>query len=217
MPGTTRATLALAACIVLLLGTGVVGAFTIDQQKAAGRGGRASAVPTSLPPPPPPPVDLGAIVVPGPTGFDRIPDATLLVGGAADADRLVVERTDQTRARAVFTETGLVSGFVRAWQRPSTSELVTVRLYQFTTPEGAKAYATKVISAMSTAPARTFVVPATTDTTGIDSQVAQGPNRLVYVVERKGRVVAALAATLTPPPEAGFLAPMARSQLSLLP
>ena len=55
------------------------------------------------------------------------------------------------------------------------------------------------------------------DTVGIDSQIPQGSNKLVYVVERKGRLVAAIAATLVPPPETGFLAPLARSQLSLLP
>ena len=38
--------------------------------------------------------------------------------------------------------------FVRAWQKPSTGELVTVRLYQFASPEGARSYADKVITAM---------------------------------------------------------------------
>ncbi len=60
-------------------------------------------------------------------------------------------------------------------------------------------------------------MPATDDTVGIDTQTAQGANRLVYVVGRKGRVVTAIAATVAPPPDAGFLPPLARSQLSLLP
>lgn len=209
---------ALGVCIALLLGTGVAAAFSIDDEEAG------SGRPVRVPPKPgasevqqAPPIDLAAVVVPGPPGFDQIPDARLLVGGAATIDRLVTERTDQVRARAVFAETGLVGGFVRAWQKPSSSELVTVRLYQFADPDGARAYATKVISAMSGSPATTFSVPATTDTVGIDSQIPQGANKLVYVVERKGRLVAAIAATLVPPPETGFLAPLARSQLSLLP
>ena len=212
--------MALATCIVLLLGGGVAGALTVDDREASGPAATtAGAEPT---PPaavavPEPPLDLAAIIVPGPAGFDQIPDGKLLVGGAADVDRLAAERTDEARARAVFAETGLVGGFVRAWQKSATSELVTVRLYQFDTPDGAKAYASKIIAAMSAAPATTFVVPATTDTVGIDTQLAQGPNRLAYVVGRKGRIVAAIAATLVPPPEEGFLAPLARSQLSLLP
>jgi len=213
---------ALATCIVVLLGTGVAAALTVDEQEAAGQDNRIPTVPTSTPPtgelgPRVPPVDLGALVTGGPPGFDQIPDAKLLVGGAADIDRLAAERADQSRARAVFAETGLVGGYVRAWQKPSTGELVTVRLYQFKNAEGAKAYATRVTTAMAAAPATSFTVPATSDTIGIDSQVAQGTNRIVYVVGRKGRVVAAIAATLVPPPESGFLAPFARAQLSLLP
>ena len=210
----------LAVCIVLLLGAGVAGALTVDGDEsatdAAGVGVPAEA-PPAAPGPAQPPVELAAIVVPGPAGFDQIPDGKLLVGGAADLDRLAAERTDEARARAVFAETGLVNGFVRAWQKPATSELVTVRLYQFNTDEGAKAYAAKVVAAMSAAPATTFTVPATTETVGIDTQLAQGANRLAYVVGRKGRVVAAIAATLVPPPEAGFLPPLSRAQLSLLP
>jgi len=211
---------ALAACIAVLLGTGVVAALTIDERPAGGQGrsgGPTTTVPVGQLGPTLPPLDLGSLVVGGPPGFDQISDSKLLVGGAASLDRLAVERADQNRARAVFAETGLVSGFVRAWQKPATSELVTVRLYLFSNPEGAKAYANKVISAMTAPPATRFNVPATSDTIGIDSQIPQGANRLVYVVGRKGRVVAAIASTLVPPPEAGFLPPMARSQLSLLP
>lgn len=209
--------MALGVCIALLLSTGVAAAFTIDDEEAASGVVRVPPKPGAGEVQQAPPIDLAAVVVPGPPGFDQIPDARLLVGGAATIDRLVTERTDQVRARAVFTENRLVGGFVRAWQKPSSAELVTVRLYQFADPDGARAYATQVISAMSGAPATTFSVPATTDTVGIDSQIPQGSNKLVYVVERKGRVVAAIAATLVPPPEAGFLAPLARSQLSLLP
>lgn len=209
---------ALAVCIALLLSSGVAAAFSVENEEAgSGRLVRVPPKPGAAEVQQAPPIDLAAVVVPGPPGFDQIPDTRLLVGGAATIDRLVTERTDQVRARAVFAETGLVGGFVRAWQKPSSAELVTVRLYQFADPDGAKAYATKVISAMSGAPATTFSVPATTDTVGIDSQIPQGSNKLVYVVERKGRLVAAIAATLVPPPEGGFLAPLARSQLSLLP
>jgi len=211
---------ALGVGIALLLGGGVVGALTIDEESP----GEASAltVPASIPPAeavdaPPPPLDLGTVVVGGPPGFDQIPDGKLLVGGAADLDRLAAERTDQVRSKAVFIETGLVSGFVRAWQKPSTAELVTVRLYQFKDADGAKAYATKVVAAMSVPPATTFKVPATDDTVGIDTQVAQGANRLAYVVGRRGKLVAAIAATVVPPPDSGFLPPLARSQLSQLP
>jgi len=210
--------LAIGACIAVLLGAGVVAALTVDEKD--GGGGRSVGVsnqPVAEQGPAAPLIDLAAVVVPAPSGFDQIPDARLIVGGAATTDRLAAERVDQARARAMFTETGLVSGFVRAWQRPSTAEFVTVRLYQFANPDGAKAYAKRVIAAMSAAPATTFTVPATTDTVGIDSHIPQGANRLVYVLERKDRVVAAIAATLVPPPEAGFLAPMARSQLSMLP
>jgi len=210
--------LAIGACIAVLLGAGVVAALTVDEKD--GGGGRSVGVsnqPVAEQGPAAPLIDLAAVVVPAPSGFDQIPDARLIVGGAATTDRLAAERADQARARAMFTETGLVSGFVRAWQRPATAEFVTVRLYQFTNPDGAKAYAKRVIAAMSAAPATTFTVPATTDTVGIDSHIPQGANRLVYVLERKDRVVAAIAATLVPPPEAGFLAPMARSQLSMLP
>ena len=210
--------MALGACIVVLLGGGVVGALTVEEDEAGGDG-TTTLIPSEPPPqvPPPPPIDLGAIVVPGPSGFDQIPDSRLPVGGAADTERLASERTDQARSKAVFAETGLVNGFVRAWQKPSTGELVTVRLYQFATPEGARAYSSAVVNAMNVPPATTFQVPATEDTIGIDTQVAQGANRLVYVVGRKGRVVAAVAATVVPPPDAGFLPPMVRNQLSLLP
>ena len=200
-------------CILLLLGAGVVGALTINEGTSDGAG--LVAGPVSEPGPPLPPIDLEAIVVPGPSGFDQIPDARLLVGGAVDIERLAVERGEQTKA--VFNETRLVNGFVRAWQKPASSELVTVRLYQFADEAGAASYAKRVIAAMSKAPATTFVVPATTDTVGIDTRVDQGANRLTYVFSRKGRVVAAIAASVAPPPEAGFLAPFARSQLSLLP
>ena len=215
---TWGAVAALAACIVLLLGAGVVGALTVEDE--ATEAGTTSTLPGASPlepAPVQPPLDLAALIVGGPSGFDQIPDARLLVGGPADADRLAAERSDQARSKAVFAETGLVNGFVRAWQRPQTSELVTVRLYQFTSDDGAKSYASKVIAAMSVAPATTFPVPATENTTGIDTQVTQGTNKVVYVVSRKGRVVAAIAATVVPPPEAGFLPPLARSQLSLLP
>ncbi len=210
----------LAGCIAVLLGGGVVGALTVDEESAAGAGAASATVPTTTPPAelaPAPPIDLASVVVPGPAGFDQIPDSRLLVGGAADVDRLAAERTDQARSRAVFAETGLIGGFVRAWQRPTTAELVTVRLYQFNDAEGARSYAAKVVSAMSAAPASTFTVPATENTVGIDTQVAQGANRVAYVVGRKGRVVAAIAATVVPPPDGGFLPPLARSQLSLLP
>lgn len=209
--------MALAACIVVLLGAGVVGALTVDEEEAGSTALDVPGAPVSSTVPPAPPIDLATVVVGGPPGFDQIPDARLVVGGAADLDKLAAERSDQARSKAVFEETGLVSGFVRAWQKPATSELVTVRLYQFGTADGAKSYATKVIAAMSLAPATTFTVPATDNTTGIDTQVAQGANRVVYVVGRKGRVVAAIAATVVPPPDAGFLPPLARSQLSLLP
>ncbi len=206
----------LAVCVVVLLGVGGYAAATFEEETDPGV---LSLVPGSIAeaPPAPPPIDLGAVIVPGPSGFDQIPDARLLVGGEADVDELAAERSDQTRSRAVFVETGLVGGFVRAWQKPASLELVTVRLYQFNDADGAKSYASKVVAAMSAAPATTFTVPATTDTTGIDTQVAQGSNRLVYVVGRKGRLVAAIAATVVPPPDDGFLAPFARSQLSLLP
>lgn len=209
----------LAACITVLLGAGVVGAITVDEEQPTGQG-----PPTPGAPAPgagtvavAPPIDLAGIVVGGPPGFEQIPDARLLVGGAADVDRLAAERADQARSKAVFVETGLVGGFVRAWQKPSTAELVTVRLYQFADAEGAKSYATKIIAAMSKAPATTFSLPATDNTIGINTQVAAGANRLVYVVGRKGRVVAAIAANVVPPPDTGFLAPLSRSQLSLLP
>ena len=212
---------ALAACIVVLLGAGVAGALTVDEEAEPSAQATPADVPGTSPlaepVPSAPPLDLATVVVPAPAGFDQIPDARLLVGGAADVNRLAAERTDEERARAVFAETGLVNGFVRAWQKPGSNELVTVRLYQFATQDGAKAYASKVVAAMSAAPATTFVVPATTDTVGIDTQIPQGANRLVYVVGRKGRVVAAVAATVVPPPDAGFVAPLARSQLSLLP
>jgi len=215
-----RAVVALAVCIVVLLGAGVTGALTVEEE-ASGQSRPSVAAsaksPSAEPAPAPAPIDLGAVVVPGPAGFDQIPDAKLLVGGAVTGARLAAERADQTRAQALFTETRLVSGFVRAWQRPSTSELVTVRLYEFAGPDGAKAYATKVIAAMTGAPASTFNVPATDDTVGIDSHARQGPNRLMYVIQRKGRLVAAFAAALAAPPEAGPLGPLARSQQSLLP
>lgn len=192
----------------------MVGALTVEEGAAAdvGAGG---GPPVTEPPPPAPPIDLAAVVVPGPAGFDQIPDSRLLVGGPVDVDRLAAERGDQTKA--VFEETRLVNGFVRAWQKPATAELVTVRLYQFADEAGAASYAKRVVQAMSKAPATTFVVPATTDTVGIDTHVDQGANRLAYVFTRKGKVVAAIAATTVPPVEAGFLAPFARSQLSLLP
>lgn len=204
---------ALAACIVFLFGAGVVGALTVEEGEAASTG--SGSPPVTEPGPPAPPIDLAAVVVPGPAGFDQIPDARLLVGGPVDVERLASERGDQTKA--VFQETRLVNGFVRAWQKPATGELVTVRLYQFADEAGAASYAKRVVQAMSKAPATTFVVPATTDTVGIDTRVDQGPNRLAYVFTRRGRVVAAIAATTVPPPEAGFLPPFARSQLSLLP
>jgi len=204
----------LGACIVLLLGAGVVGALTVDEGGGRGGSGRGVAAP-SEPAPPLPPIDLEAIVVPGPPGFDQIPDARLLVGGNVDLEKLALERGEQTTA--VFLETRLVNGFVRAWQKQDTGELVTVRLYQFADGAGATSYAKRVIAAMSKRPATTFNVPATTDTVGIDTQVQQGANRLSYVFSRKGRVVSAIAATVIPPPEAGFLAPFARSQLALLP
>ena len=208
---------ALGVCIVTLLGAGVVGALTIDEEPASPT---ELAVPGSVVEQPAqvePPIDLAAVIVGGPPGFDQIPDDRLLVGGAADVDRLAAERSDQARSKAVFLETGLVNGFVRAWQKPSTGELVTVRLYQFKTADGAKSYANRIVSAMSKAPASTFPVPATENTTGIDTQTVQGPNKVVYVVSRKNRVVAAIAATVAPPPEAGFLPPLARSQQTLLP
>lgn len=209
---------ALAAWIVVLLGAGLVGALSIDEGEAEGTSLNVpgSTVPAAVAPPAAP-VDLGTIVVGGPPGFDQIPDGRLLVGGTADIDRLASERTDQARAKAVFVETGLVGGFVRAWQKPTTSELVTVRLYQFADADGAKSYASRTVATMSAAPASRFTVPATEDTVGIDTQVAQGANRVAYVVGRKGRVVAAIAATVAPPPDAGFLTPFARSQMSLLP
>jgi len=204
----------LGACILALLGAGVVGVLTVDEADGDGPGGGGVAAP-SEPAPPQPPIDLEAIVVPGPSGFDQIPDARLLVGGNVDLEKLAVERGEQTTA--VFKETQLVNGFVRAWQKPDTSELVTVRLYQFANDAGAASYAKRVTAAMSKPPATTFNVPATTDTVGIDTQVQQGANRLTYVFSRKGRVVSAIAATVIPPPDAGFLAPFARSQLALLP
>jgi len=204
----------LGACILALLGAGVVGVLIVDEADGdAGPGGGVAA--PSEPAPPLPPIDLEAIVVPGPSGFDQIPDARLLVGGNVDLEKLALERGDQTAA--VFKETRLVNGFVRAWQKPDTSELVTVRLYQFADDAGAASYAKRVTAAMSKPPATTFNVPATTDTVGIDTQVQQGANRLAYVFSRKGRVVSAIAATVVPPPDVGFLAPFARSQLALLP
>lgn len=204
----------LGACILALLGAGVVGVLIVDEADGdAGPGGGVAA--PSEPGPPLPPIDLEAIVVPGPSGFDQIPDARLLVGGNVDLEKLALERGDQTAA--VFKETRLVNGFVRAWQKPDTSELVTVRLYQFADDAGAASYAKRVTAAMTKPPATTFNVPATTDTVGIDTQVQQGANRLAYVFSRKGRVVSAIAATAVPPPDVGFLAPFARSQLALLP
>ena len=204
----------LGACILALLGAGVVGVLIVDEADGdAGPGGGVAA--PSEPAPPLPPIDLEAIVVPGPSGFDQIPDARLLVGGNVDLEKLALERGDQTAA--VFKETRLVNGFVRAWQKPDTSELVTVRLYQFADDAGAASYAKRVTAAMTKPPATTFNVPATTDTVGIDTQVQQGANRLAYVFSRKGRVVSAIAATAVPPPDVGFLAPFARSQLALLP
>ncbi|CAA9223792.1 MAG: hypothetical protein AVDCRST_MAG76-813 [uncultured Acidimicrobiales bacterium] len=198
---------------MFLLGAGFVGALTVEEGEGANSGG--GSPPVIEPGPPAPPIDLAAVIVPGPAGFDQIPDARLLVGGAVDVDRLASERGDQTKT--VFQETRLVNGFVRAWQKPATAELVTVRLYQFADEAGATSYSKRVVQAMSKAPATTFVVPATTDTVGIDTRVDQGPNRLAYVFSRRGRVVAAIAATTVPPLEAGFLPAFARSQLSLLP
>lgn len=206
----------LAACIVILLGAGVVGSVTIEEKPEAADE-QVAAVVDQEPAPVEPPLDLSTVVVGGPPGFDQIPDARLLVGGTADIDRLAAERADQVRSKAVFAETGLVSGFVRAWQKPSTAELVTVRLYQFKTADGAKSYASRIITAMSAPPATTFPVPATENTTGIDTQTNQGANKVVYVVSRKNRVVAAIAASVVLPPDAGFVPPLARSQLSLLP
>lgn len=217
----------LGACILLLLATGIVGALTVEENKAGGgtQVVQSGSPPVTVPAPPAPPIDLGAVVVPGPPGFDQIPDSSEVastdagprraIGGPVDIERLVSERGEQ--ARAVFAETRLVNGFVRAFQKPSSSELVTVRLYQFEDAAGATAYATRVIAAMSKAPATTFTVPATDNTTGIDTQVDRGANRLAYVVTRRGRVVAAIAATAAPPPEAGFLSALARAQLSMLP
>ena len=206
----------LGACIAVLLGAGVVGALTVEEGEAGGGGvGLKGSPPITEPGPPAPPIDLATVIVAGPSGFDQIPDTRLLVGGPVDIDRLAAERGDQTRA--VFQETRLVNGFVRAWQKPASSELVTVRLYQFADEAGAASYAKRVVQAMSKDPATTFVVPATNDTVGIDTHVDQGPNRLAYVFSRKGRVVAAIAATTVPPVEAGFLAPFARAQQSLLP
>lgn len=204
----------LGICILVLLGAGVVGALTVEETDGNGGGGGGVAAP-SEPPPPQPPLDLGAIVVAGPPGFDQIPDARLLVGGNVDLEKLALERGDQTTA--VFKETRLVNGFVRAWQKQDTDELVTVRLYQFADDAGAASYAKRIMAAMAKPPATTFNVPATTDTVGIDTQVTQGANRLAYVFSRKGRVVSAIAASVVPPPDGGFLAPFARSQLALLP
>ncbi|MEO5680027.1 MAG: hypothetical protein ABIS47_10200 [Acidimicrobiales bacterium] len=206
----------LGACIVVLLGAGVVGALTIEESTAAAGAG-AGPAPAVEPGPPGPPIDLAAIVVGGPPGFDQIPDAGLRVGGTVDVERLAAERTDSDQAREVFQETRLVSGFVRAWQKPSSAELVTVRLYQFADEAGAKSYAKRLTAAMAKAPATTFVVLAATDTVGIDTHVQQGANRLAFVFSRHGRVVAAIAAAVAPPLEEGVLAPLARSQLSLLP
>lgn len=207
------AVVGLAVCILGLLGAGVVGALTIEEEGDAGGPWNAAAV--TEPGPPLPPIDLGAIVAAGPSGFDQIPDAQLLVGGAVDPDRLAAERGDQTKA--VFQETRLISGFVRAWHKPATSELVTVRLYQFTDPAGASSYAKRVIAAMSKPPATSFTVPATTDTVGVDTMVMQGPNRLTYVFSRRGRVVSAIAAVVAPPVADGVLPPFARAQQVLLP
>ena len=205
----------LAACIAVLLGAGVVGALTVEEGEAAGADLLNGSPPVTEPGPPPPPIDLAAVIAPGPAGFDQIPDARLLVGGPVDIERLAAERGDQTRV--VFQETRLVNGFVRAWQKPGSNELVTVRLYQFADEAGATSYAKRVVQAMAKEPATTFVVPATTDTVGIDTHVDQGANRLAYVFSRTGRVVAAIAATTVPPVEAGFLAAFARTQQSLLP
>ncbi|CAA9264390.1 MAG: hypothetical protein AVDCRST_MAG76-2960 [uncultured Acidimicrobiales bacterium] len=203
----------LAACIVFLFGAGVVGALTVEEGEAASNSG--GSPPVTEPGPPAPPIDLAAVIVPGPAGFDQIPDARLQVGGPVDVERLAAERGDQTKA--VFQETRLVNGFVRAWQNPTTLELATVRLYQFADEAGAASYSKRVVQAMSKAPASTFVVPATTDTVGIDTRVDQGANRVAYVFTRRGRVVAAIAAASAQPVEAGFLPAFARSQLSLLP
>lgn len=206
----------LGALILVLLGAGVVGALTVEEgQPADAEVGLKEAPPATQPGPPAAPIDLAAIIVPGPEGFDQIPDNRLLVGGPVDLEKLAAERGEQTRT--VFQETRLVNGFVRAWQKPASNELVTVRLYQFADDAGAASYAKRVVQAMSKEPATTFAIPATTDTVGIDTRVDQGPNRLAYVFSRKGRVVAAIAATTAPPVEAGFLAPFARAQLSLLP
>ncbi len=206
----------LGACILVLLGAGVVGALTVEPaQPGDAQAGLQEAPPATVPGPPPAPIDLSAIIAPGPAGFDQIPDNRLLVGGPVDIERLAAERGDQTRT--VFQETRLVNGFVRAWQKPASNELVTVRLYQFADETGAASYAKRVVQAMSKEPATTFAIPATTDTVGIDTRVDQGPNRLAYVFSRRGRVVAAIAATIAPPVEAGFLPPFARTQLSLLP
>lgn len=199
----------------MLLGAGVVGVISVEGAVEVGPAAAAGVDAPSIPSPPL--IDLGALMVPPPAGFDQIPDARLVVGGSADAERLVAERSDKERSRAVFLETGLLSGYVRAWQRPSTAELVTVRLYQFKDAEGARSYANRIVAVMLTAPATKFTIPAATGAVGIDTQVAQGANRLVYVVGRKDRLVAAIAATVVPPPDGGFLALMARSQLSLLP
>lgn len=188
-----------------------MGALTVDEDPGASRSGSGPTEPG----PPPAPIDLAAVIVPGPAGFDQIPDTRLLVGGAVDIERLAVERGEKTRE--VFRQTRLVNGYVRAWQKPTTAELVTVRLYQFADDAGATAYAKRVVAAMSKAPATTYTVPATTDTVGIDTRVQQGANRLTFVVSRRGRVVSAIAAAVVPPPEGGFLVPFARSQLSLLP
>ncbi|MEJ7765003.1 MAG: hypothetical protein WKF86_05865 [Acidimicrobiales bacterium] len=206
----------LAACIFVLLAGGVYGALTIEAEGPGGSGdGLGGSAPLVEPGPPAPPVDLAAVIAPGPAGFDQIPDASLLAGGPVDIERLAAERGEETRA--VFQETRLVNGFIRAWQKPASGELVTVRLYQFADEKGAASYSKRVVQAMSKAPATTFVVPATDDTAGIDTHVDQGANRLAYVFARRGRVVAAIAATAAPPPEAGFLAPLARTQLELLP
>jgi len=202
--------------ILVLLCGGIVGVLTVEEEPdASTRAGGTGSPPVTRPGPSAPPIDLAAVIVPGPPSFEQIPDARLLVGGLVDLDRLAAERGEQTKA--VFNETHLVNGFVRAWQKPASAELVTVRLYQFAEEAGAASYAKRVVQAMSKAPATSFVVPATTDTVGIDTHVDQGPNRLAYVFTRRGRVVAAIAATTAPPLEAGFLAPFARAQLSNLP
>ncbi len=205
----------LAACIAVLLGAGVVGALTIEEGEAGADLGLNGSPPVTEPGPPAPPIDLAAVIVPGPPGFDQIPDARLEAGGPVNADRLAAERGEQTKL--VFQETRLVNGFVRAWQKQGSAERVTVRLYQFADDAGAASYVKRVAQPMSREPATTFVVPATTDTVGIDTHVDDGANRLAFVFSRKGRVVAAIAAASAPPVEAGFLAPLARSQLSLLP